>query len=118
MTSPELPTVIKKPTDYFGSNLAKLLSEKIDLVYSDFNSQDFVRHIQNACIHLTLSQRVELIADDLKKYLPASFTKATRILHKILGPENPNETGMFTDYYWLLPVAKFIEKYGLDKPTS
>ena len=33
---------------------------------------------------------------------------------KILGPENENETGMFKEYYWLMPVALFVEKYGLD----
>ena len=37
-----------------------------------------------------------------------------KILLKILGPENENETGMFKEYYWLMPVALFIEKYGLD----
>jgi 3-methyladenine DNA glycosylase AlkC len=36
---------------------------------------------------------------------------------RILGPENENETGMFTHFYWLMPVGKFIEKYGLDHFT-
>ncbi len=55
-----------------------------------------------------------MIADNLKKSLPADFPKAIKILHKIMGPENSYETGMFTNFYWLLPVAKFVEKYGLD----
>lgn len=33
---------------------------------------------------------------------------------KILGPENEEETGMFTNYYWIMPIAKYVEKYGLD----
>ncbi len=33
---------------------------------------------------------------------------------KILGAENQNETGMFTEYYWIMPIAKFVEKYGLN----
>jgi 3-methyladenine DNA glycosylase AlkC len=32
----------------------------------------------------------------------------------ILGPENPEETGMFKNFYWLMPVGKFVETYGLD----
>jgi 3-methyladenine DNA glycosylase AlkC len=32
----------------------------------------------------------------------------------ILAPENDEETGMFKQGYWLMPVAKFVEKYGLD----
>jgi hypothetical protein len=31
-----------------------------------------------------------------------------------MGDENPSETGMFTVFYWLMPIGKFIEKYGLD----
>jgi 3-methyladenine DNA glycosylase AlkC len=33
---------------------------------------------------------------------------------KILGPENEKETGMFTEGYWIMPIAKFVEKYGVD----
>jgi hypothetical protein len=35
----------------------------------------------------------------LKKYLPNDYDSALKILLKILGPENPEETGMFTNYY-------------------
>ena len=46
--------------------------------------------------------------------MPADYKKAILILKKIMGDENPSETGMFTTFYWLMPVGKFIEKYGLD----
>jgi 3-methyladenine DNA glycosylase AlkC len=36
------------------------------------------------------------------------------ILLKILGPENKTEEGMFTNGYFLMPVAYFVERYGLD----
>jgi len=113
MASQVLST-IKRPTDYFGAPLAKLLAEKISTVSRDFNTKGFLYNIEAVCNELSLTQRVELIADKLKTYLPKNFVKATGILHKILGPENPSETGMFTNYYWLLPVAKYIEKYGLE----
>ena len=32
----------------------------------------------------------------------------------ILGEENPNETGMFTHYYWILPIGKFVQEYGIE----
>lgn len=32
----------------------------------------------------------------------------------ILGEENPKETGMFTDYWWIMPIGKYLELYGLD----
>jgi 3-methyladenine DNA glycosylase AlkC len=34
-------------------------------------------------------------------------------LLKILGPENETEQGMFTNGYFLMPVAHFVEQYGL-----
>lgn len=32
----------------------------------------------------------------------------------ILGPENEKETGMFTQGYWVMPIAKYVEKYGIN----
>jgi 3-methyladenine DNA glycosylase AlkC len=63
---------------------------------------------------MMLTQRVELIADNLKTHLPNNFEEAVSILNKIMGPENEQETGMFSNFYWLMPIGKFIEKYGLD----
>ena len=50
-------------TQYFGANLAELLSDKITEVYKDFNKK---------------------------------------------------ETGIFKEFYWILPIGKYIEKYGLE----
>ncbi len=114
MASQASPTVGTRPTDYFGAPLAKLLSDKITSVSADFDKKLFLQDSKTVFNNLSLTGRVELIADNLKRSLPASFPKATKILHQIMGPENPHETGMFTNYYWLLPVAKFVEKYGLE----
>ena len=105
---------ISRPTDYFGANLAGLLADKICLVYSDFKSKKFIESVKANCQDKSLTQRVELIADNLKVFLPGSYNKAINVLIKIMGEENPNETGMFSEYYWLMPVGKYIEKYGLD----
>ena len=107
-------TTVSRPTDYFGAPLAKLLSQKITAVYPEFDSRKFLFKVETAVKDFSLTQRVEFIADNLKKHLPANYPKAIGVLSGIMGPENSNETGMFTNYYWLLPVAKFVEKYGLD----
>lgn len=108
-----MPTY-QKPTDYFGSDLAILLAQKITAVYPKFDGKRFIRQVQADYLDLSLTGRVELIADCLEDALPASYPKAVKMLVAIMGPENPNETGMFKEYYWLMPVGKFIEKYGLD----
>lgn len=104
----------KKPTDYFDGELAELLAGKITAVYPEFDTLSFISSIQSRLQNKTLKQRVELIADELFNHLPDDFSEATHILIQISGPENPKETGMFTEFYWLMPVAKFVEKYGLN----
>lgn len=101
-------------TKYFGSNLAILLSGKIKPLYDKFNSQKYIEEIESECKDLSYTQRVELHADKLKHFLPVGYSESIDILLGILGKENPNETGMFTNFYWILPIGKYIEKYGLE----
>jgi 3-methyladenine DNA glycosylase AlkC len=104
---------ITKPTLLFGENLAILLANKISIVYPKFDTKKFTLNIKKNCDNKTLTQRVELIADTLLAHLPEDYKRAIVILKNIMGEENPYETGMFKEYYWLMPVGKFIEKYGL-----
>jgi 3-methyladenine DNA glycosylase AlkC len=99
---------------YFGKNLAELLSIKIVLVYKKFDQKAFIKAVAKDIQARSLTQRVEWIADNLKLFLPAHYPEAIAILLKIMGPENDKETGMFTNFHWLMPVGKFVEKYGLD----
>jgi 3-methyladenine DNA glycosylase AlkC len=105
-------------TQAFGENLAILLAEKIVMVHKKFDSKCFVRDAKKEVVGKSYTQRIEVIADLLKEYLPEKYTEALAILIKILGPENEKETGMFTNFYWLMPVGKFVEKYGLDNFTE
>ena len=105
-------------TESFGENLAKILASKILLVYTNFPAKDFCKDVKKEVIGKRYTERVEIIADALKKYLPEKYTDALTILLQILGPENTQETGMFTNFYWLMPVGKFIEKYGLNDFTA
>lgn len=105
-------------TDAFGESLAILLAEKISTVYKKFDTKGFIRDTKKEVVGKSYTQRVVVIADLLKQYLPEKYTEALAILIKILGPENEEETGMFTNFYWLMPVGKFVEKYGLDNFTD
>lgn len=105
---------ITRPTDYFGVNLAIVLANKISLVHKNFDAKIFTLTVKQNCKDKSLTQRVEFIADCLKSQLPKDYRKAIAILTKIMGKENLKETGMFKEFYWLMPVGKFIEKYGLE----
>lgn len=101
-------------TEAFGENLAILLAKKLIEVYKKFDSKGFIRDAKREVVGKSYTQRVEILADLLKRYLPDPYPEALALLLDILGPENTEETGMFTNFYWLMPVGKFVEKYGLD----
>ena len=104
-------------TDAFGENLAGLLAEKILLVDKTFPKKEFCKSVKKEVVGKSYTERVGIIADNLQKYLKGRYKDTLRVLMQILGPENPEETGMFTNFYWLMPVGKFVEKYGLDDFT-
>ncbi len=101
-------------TEKFGANLAQLLAEKIGKVYPEFNADRFIQDTDNRTVGQSYTQRVATLAELLKNYLPADYKKALPVLMAVLGKENPNETGMFTHYYWILPIGKFVQEYGIE----
>jgi hypothetical protein len=63
-------------TQYFGTNLAELLSCKILEVYKDFNKNDYITSISEKSDNLGYTQRIELHADHLHAFLPDDFNKS------------------------------------------
>lgn len=104
----------KKLKDWFDRELAVLLAQNIQNQHPAFDSLEFIEQVDKGVKNLELKARVELIADLLHAHLPNDYPQSIKILMAILGPENEGETGMFTEGYWLMPVAKYVEKYGLD----
>ncbi|MFY0696778.1 MAG: DNA alkylation repair protein [Balneola sp.] len=99
---------------WFDNELAEQLSEKLLSVSANFNSSSFIKKVDTGVDGLELKDRVELIADELNNHLESDYPQQVEVLLQILGPENDEETGMFKEYYWIMPIAKFVEKYGLD----
>jgi 3-methyladenine DNA glycosylase AlkC len=100
-------------TQYFGVNLAEILSDKIKSVYPNFDDKSYIEAVTKEFTKLGYTQRIELHSQELSKCLPQNYEDAISILMKILGEENPNETGMFSEYYWIMPIGKYVELYGL-----
>ncbi len=105
----------KKYKDYFNEACAQLLAEKIVKVYPGFKNKQFVKNIKAQVEPLELKARVSLIAAELHQFLPDSYQKAVAILLNILGLELKSETGMYKESYWLMPVAQYIESFGLEE---
>jgi len=108
---------VKKLKLWFDEELAALLADKIMEVMPDFNSKSFKKKIKSGVQDLELKDRVELIADELFHNFNGDYDAGIKTMLNILGPENELETGMFTEFYWVMPIAKFIEKYGLENYT-
>ncbi len=103
-----------KVKDWFGENLAKILAEKIKNVHPAFDDKSYIKSIRKAYEPLEYKERMALHTTELQKHLPETYTDALEILLQILGPENPEETGMFTNYWWVGPIAQYVETYGMD----
>jgi len=103
----------KKLKLWFDKDLAIMLAEKIQTTHAPFNLSSFVEAVDEKVAPLELKARVEVIADELYAHLGEDYEHGLGVLMNILGPENKEETGMFTNYYWIMPIAKYVEKYGL-----
>lgn len=99
---------------YFGLELAERLAGLITPHYPDFPAAHFIAAVDDKTGPLELKGRVSVIAEQLQRDLPSSYPESVRILLKIVGPENETEQGMFTNGYFLMPIAYFVEQYGLE----
>ncbi len=99
---------------YFGVELAERLASLIVPHDASFPANDFVEAVAEQVGPLELKERVAVISRELRHSLPADYIVSLDILLQLLGPENETEEGMFTNGYFLMPVAHFVEVYGLD----
>lgn len=104
----------KKLKLWFDEDLAKLLADKIARIEESFNSEEFIKNVKTRVIDLELKDRIHVISEELYNQLPKNYSKSLSILNQVLGPENDEETGMFKKYYWIMPIAKYVENHGLN----
>lgn len=104
----------KKLKLWFDKDLAIRLADKIAKQDPSFQKEQFVLSVEQRIETLELKGRVECMADELHSGFFKKYQKGISTLLEILGPENQKESGMFTAYYWLMPIAKYVEKFGLN----
>lgn len=108
----------KKLKEYYDAEYIENLSDKIQQVYPEFNRDLFIELVSKDIDKLEFGQRQLLIAESLKEVLDLDYPQSIEIFTKILGPELPSNIGMFTEGYWLWPIGKFVEIYGLNDFTD
>jgi 3-methyladenine DNA glycosylase AlkC len=103
-----------KIKDYYDAVCAKLLSSKIQTIFSQFNETEFVKHIDKNVSDKEFSERINIFVDAFELYLPKEYEKNINIFENILGAELKQETGMFSEGWWLWPVGRYVERHGLE----
>lgn len=100
--------------DYYNKDCAKLLSQKIKVLLPKFNSQDFIRYIDKNVADKELFERLDVFVVAFELYLGNNYEQNIKIFENILGPELAQETGMFSEGWWLWSVGRYVEKHGTE----
>jgi len=106
----------KKFKEYYDSDCAKLLSQKILKVTNNFASNEFIDHISRNIVDKEFSERQEIFAGAFESFIDGDYEDKISVFFKILGPELEKPEGMFTDGWWLWPIGKYVELYGVKNP--
>ncbi|GHV03318.1 DNA alkylation repair protein [Campylobacterota bacterium] len=103
-----------KIKDYYNADCAKLLSAKIKAVFADFDEDAFIKYVDKSVSDKEFSARMDIFADAFELYLPENYENSIKIFEQILGEELKQETGMFSEGWWLWPVGRYVERHGIE----
>lgn len=109
----------KKFKDYYDDQYLGLLIKKLAPFSDIFDEQKFLSVTSGKLSKLEFLARVDLIAQALNESSHLNYSKTLSELKKRLGPKLAQDTGMFTEGWWLWPIGRFVEKNCLqDFSTS
>lgn len=100
--------------NYYNEEMAWRLGGMVAQVYPAFDTGGFVAQVRPQLPPLELKERVAVFSQALHDHLPADYPQAVEILLAILGPTLHEEEGMFNDGWYMMPLAHFVEVYGLE----
>jgi len=103
-----------KAKDYYNTDCAKLLSQKIKTIYPEFQEKEFIKYIDKNVFDKEFYGRMDIFVDAFDIYLPKNYEQNILLFENILGPELKQETGMFSESWWLWPVGRYVEKHGIE----
>ncbi|HEY0636829.1 MAG TPA: DNA alkylation repair protein [Pseudonocardiaceae bacterium] len=101
---------------HFNGDAARLLGGMVRQEYPGFDVEGYAAEVDRRIPGKELKDRVLVLTEGLRDRLPADYPQALRILVAILGDELAEGEGMFNVSWFLMPVARFVEEYGLDHP--
>ena len=108
----------KKFKEWFGREVAQELAPKFAKEVKDFNDKAFISYIYEHAEPEEMSGRLDIVADAIEKYVSEEYLEVLNVLEKILGPKLEQDTGMFTEGWWLWPVGRYVERHALEDPKK
>lgn len=103
---------------HFTGECAREIAARINEGPFRIDSEEYASAVDARVQGFELKDRVLVLAEELRRRLPKSYSESLGILLGSLGPELREDQGMFTESWFLMPVARFVEEYGLDYPDE
>ncbi|MDI9521605.1 MAG: DNA alkylation repair protein [Bacillota bacterium] len=104
--------------DRYGLDYANQLADTILSAYPGFNREGFVTTMRSCLGAEAMLRRQDLYVDALEKYLSSDYEENLDLFTKIWGEELKQETGMFSEGWWLWPFGRYVERHGLKNPEA
>ncbi|MCX5205627.1 DNA alkylation repair protein [Streptomyces sp. NBC_00237] len=101
---------------HFNGDAARLIGGRIRAVHPEFDIEGYASDVERRIPGKELKDRVLVLAEGLRTRLPQDYPEAVALLLPILGDELAEGEGMFNASWFLMPVARFVEEYGLEHP--
>lgn len=101
---------------FINAEAVGFLADKLSEQFTDFDKQRFRSQILAELDALSLTQRVNLLADVMAEQLPADFRKVAPGLHQLAAnwPVTDNNSGWQQYATW--PLITYAGRAGLNKP--
>lgn len=101
---------------YFNGECAHRITKLLQDRLPDLDGEEFAGAVDSRIQGLELKDRVMVIAEELRLRIPDDYVTAVGMLVDSLGDELREDQGMFTESWFLMPVARYVEEYGIEYP--
>lgn len=102
--------------EIFNKAAIDWLADILATAMPDFPTKAFRRNILADLVDLELKARIERIAVEMQRSLPADFKKSVKIVEKALGAPKPMGDGTDFGNFRALACHRFVSMSGLDYP--
>lgn len=105
-----------KLKDYFNKEYAVSLTEKIVTIYPKFNSNKFMKQVENKIHNQEYTEKMLVFVEIFDTVFP-SYIETLEIFEKILGEELSSFAVMYDEGMWLAPIGKYVEIHSTDNES-